>query len=404
MRLSRLIATWLVLSLCWISSCAAVGAPAAYGEIVASEYKDQLGGFADASGRPAYDDGVDGDMTRKGLDSFATPDPATAAPKDANAPRRQVIYSAALRLVVVAPNDAIERVKRFAEEAGGWLQESGADTITVRVPADKFEATLARIAGLGEVVARNVRASDVTEEMFDLELRLANARKTRDRLLEHLAASTKIEDTLAIEKELARVSEEIERMEGRQRFLASQVAMSTIRIDFNVLTPSTTGSTGAPATPFEWLGELGDGLVAGRMSSMPRKPGFFSRGPRFDPPADFIRYFSRDELVEAMNAEGLRLKVQRHENYDKGSAAFWTKLARASLVEGRALAITAERDLGDGRTLIRGTREVAGELCGYLLVLSRGSDRVYSFEAWGPAKAFDAAADGLVKSALTLTR
>ena len=53
MRLSRLIATWLVLSLGWISSCAAVGAPAAYDEFAGLAYTKKLSAPGDVSGPPA---------------------------------------------------------------------------------------------------------------------------------------------------------------------------------------------------------------------------------------------------------------------------------------------------------------------------------------------------------------
>ncbi len=319
-------------------------------------------------------------------------------------PNRQVIYSAGLRVVVVSQADATRSIQSFAEQAGGYLQESDSGSITIRVPADKFEKTLERIASLGEVVDRSVKAADVTEEMLDLNIRLDNARKTRDRLLEHLAKSDKVEDTIKIEAELSRVSGEIERMEGKLRYMQSQIAMSTIRVDLNVLAPRTPGSNGNLDLPFDWIERLGDGLVAGNVKSMPRKPSFFSGGPKFDPPKDFIRYFSKDTLVEAMSADGLRLKLQKQLNYDKGALAFWSKLARKALVESRALAVGTERELGEDRAMISGTREVAGVQYGYLLVLARTKDHVYSFEAWGPKPVFDAQFEALVASAKSLQR
>ncbi len=327
--------------------------------------------------------------------------PTQAAPAQ---PNRQVIYSAGLRVVVVSAVDATRSIQSFAEQVGGYLQESDSRSITIRVPVDKFEKTLERIASLGEVVDRSVKASDVTEEMLDLNIRLDNARKTRDRLLEHLAKSDKVEDTIKIEAELSRVSGEIERMEGKLRYMQSQISMSTIRVDLNVLATRTPGSAANLGLPFEWIERLGDGLVAGNVKNMPRKPSFFSVGPKFDPPKDFIRYFSKDAQVEAMSADGLRLKLQKQLNYDKGALAFWSKLARKSLVESRALAVGSERDLGEDRALITGTREVAGVQFGYMLVLTRTKEHVYTFEAWGPKPVFDAQFEALVASAKSLRR
>lgn len=385
---------WFVLLLCLVTSCTAMGA-----EVGAFSDAGTDGDFRSASGLAAAE------PSAAKFDAPEAADESAAAQDGAQPPARQVIYSAMLRLVVVSADQAQRSIQTFAEAANGHMQESDARSITVRVPAAAFADVLARIASLGEVVDRSVKASDVTEQMLDLDIRLENARKTRDRLLEHLSKSTKIEDTLAIEAQLARVSVEIEQMEGKRRYLQSQIAMSTIRVELNVVARGSGGSAAtASGVPFAWIDALGDGLVAGAVEGLPRKPGIFSGGPRFDPPAEFIRYYSKDTLVEAMNAEGVRIKLQEHANFDKGALAFWTKLARKALVRNRALAQLSERDLGADGTLITGSREVAGAEAGYLLVISRTNESVYTFEAWGPKAEFDAQREKLLASAASLRR
>ena len=54
--------------------------------------------------------------------------------------------------------------------------------------------------------------------------------------------------------------------------------------------------------------------------------------------------------------------------------------------------------------LLVGTREIAGQSLGYLLVLKRTDRHVYSFEAWGPREAFDAHRAAIEASAKTLAR
>lgn len=334
-----------------------------------------------------------------GLPAQGPSDALEAAPKEA----RQVIYSAALSVVVLSPSAAQASVKSFAEAAGGWMSESDARTITVRVPAAQFEALLERIGQLGEVVDRSVRAEDITETLVELDIRIDNARRARERLLAHLEKSDKMEDTLRIEAELARVTVELEALEGRARFLRSQVAMSTIRVTFNRAQSAPRGEGGA-LLPFDWIARLGDGLVAGAVEGRPRRPGLLASGPRFEPPAQFIRYYSDRDTVEAMNADGVRIKVRRESNYDKGALAFWAKLARAELVRSRSLVVSSERDLGEDRALVAGSREVAGVLHDYLLVVARTKDDVYTFEAWGPRELFAPLAAELEASALSLRR
>jgi hypothetical protein len=72
----------------------------------------------------------------------------------------------------------------------------------------------------------------VTEEFFDLEARIRNKQEEEKRLLKHLSESTgKLEDILAVERELSRVRGEVEQMQGRLRFLAKRAEMSTITIE-----------------------------------------------------------------------------------------------------------------------------------------------------------------------------
>lgn len=318
--------------------------------------------------------------------------------------QRQVIYSAALRLVVVSTVDAMASVNGIAKDLEGYLQESSGNAIAIRVPAGRFEEAIARIVKLGEVVDRSVKAADVTEEMFDINLRIDNARKTRDRLLAHLDKSDKLEDTLKLEVEIRRLSGEIEQMEGRLRFMQSQIAMSTIRVELNTNSPKPMAGGDRLGVPFPWVARLGSGLVAGSVESMPRQPKILDRGPTFTPPPGFVRYYSSRELVEALNPDGLRITVQRHQNFDRASLAFWLPLARRSLVETRSLADVGVRDEQGGPSVIEGTREVAGERYAYVLGMLSDNNYVWTFEAWGAVGAFGPQRDAIFASVKSLKK
>jgi hypothetical protein len=111
-------------------------------------------------------------------------------------------------------------------------------TITVRVPAAQWEPFLAWVATQGEVESLTVQATDVTAQWVDLDARLRNAHRTEERLTELLAQkSDSLEDVLAVERELARVREEIETQEAQRRGLDAQVAMSTLTLSARVETP-----------------------------------------------------------------------------------------------------------------------------------------------------------------------
>lgn len=124
----------------------------------------------------------------------------------------------------------IDRIIDLAESMGGRLQARRDDGVSIRVPSLRFRQAMSRIDGLGTVTHRSVAAEDVSEEFHDAEVRLENLRATRKRLQDLLAKANDIPATLTVEKELERVTQEIDRIEGRMRFLASRAAFSTIDV------------------------------------------------------------------------------------------------------------------------------------------------------------------------------
>ena len=322
--------------------------------------------------------------------------PIEQPPRDA----RQVIYSAAYKVVVGDTAGTLRTIQSAAERLGGYMQEVSGSTITLRVPATRFTETIKVIEEAGEVVDRQIRALDVTEEMRDLHIRLENAEKLRQRLLELFAKADKLEDSIKIEAELARVSEQLDTVKGKIRFVESQLAMSTLRVELN--SPVVQNGRGnGPRLPFSWVEQLGDGLVAGQVQQATRRAGFFSRGPSFAPPPGFVRYYEEESQIDAMDATGLLLRVQRWPNVDKAPLEFWAKLSRRSLVEGRSLAVTREE--GDAKVyVLHGTREVSGKPVNYLLAVKRSDRWVTVFEAWGAKDAFDHVAAPIRASSVTV--
>jgi hypothetical protein len=330
----------------------------------------------------------------------APPDGAAAAADTRPADARQVVYSAAFRVVVADVPGSLASIRAHAEKLGGHLQEVTGGTITVRVPAARFNDAVAFIERVGEVVDRQLRVQDVTEELHDLKTHIDNYEKLRKRFQDLLAKAEKVEDALKIEAELARVSEELDKAKGKLRFVESQVAMSTLRVELNAPQPQDPGGTG-PRLPFEWVSQLGAGIVEGQVQPGVRKAGIFGRGPRFKPPPGFVRYYEDTGETEAMDAQGLRLRVQARRNVDKGALPFWSALVRKSLVEGRALAVSDEQT-GKDYYVLRGTREVGGKPLGYLLALERNDRRVVVFEAWGPQELVEANIEAMRESALSI--
>ncbi len=138
---------------------------------------------------------------------------------------------------------AIARVRRIAAGVGGYVANTSMSTgenevrrasLELKVPAARFDQAVGGLSPLGRVESVNVTAEDVGEEFVDVSARVANARRLEERLVTLLATRTgKLEDVLAVERELARVREEIERFEGRLRYLRTRVAVSTLTVNLH---------------------------------------------------------------------------------------------------------------------------------------------------------------------------
>lgn len=135
---------------------------------------------------------------------------------------------------------AIIKVRQLATQLGGYVANSsisgGRDqvrsaTLELKIPAARYDQAIGGLNGIGRVEAVNTNVEDVGEEFVDITARVTNAKRLEERLTNLLATRTgKLEDVLAVERELARVREEIERYEGRIRFLKTRAAVSTLSV------------------------------------------------------------------------------------------------------------------------------------------------------------------------------
>src|SRR5690606_15959586 len=184
-------------------------------------------------------------------DPEPTPDGSSTEP-DTSRFQRLIVYSASMRVAVLEIETALETVQQQTETVGGWMQASSSNSITVRIPADRFREFLEFIRGLGRVDAENIVGTDVTDEFYDLEIRLQNAIDLRDRYAALLEQAKNVQEALAIEQELGRITGEIERMKGRMRLLKDQIAFSRITITFDTKAEQPTRKNHI-SLPFPWL-------------------------------------------------------------------------------------------------------------------------------------------------------
>jgi hypothetical protein len=151
----------------------------------------------------------------------------------------QIVRTATLTIVTrdfAAIRPAVDRILRDVGGFVGSIQVSGETTAgslrgTLRVPANRLADTLAALRALGRVTDETQTGEDVSEQVRDLEARLVNSRNTEKRLTEVLRNRTgDVSDVLQVEREIARVREEIERMDAERANLARRVSYATITL------------------------------------------------------------------------------------------------------------------------------------------------------------------------------
>lgn len=194
-------------------------------------------------------------LAQGGKGGGQTAQPASTAQSSAPHAADMLIYTAAITMAVYQVEPGLEAVERIAREVGGYLAQRSDTAITIRVPRARFDEALHRVEASGDVLHREVSAEDVTDQYVEVETRLKNARAMRDRL-EQLLARAGVKEAIDIEKELGRVTGEIESMEGRLKVLRDKIAYSTITVTFEAR------GSGAVRDmplrlPFPWLSTLG---------------------------------------------------------------------------------------------------------------------------------------------------
>jgi hypothetical protein len=152
-------------------------------------------------------------------------------------------------------DSAVTKIRQLAAQVGGYITNSsisgGRDqirqaTLELKIPAAKYDDAVGSLSTIGKVETVNSSAQDVGEEFVDVTARANNSRRLEERLISLLANRTgKLQDVLLVERELARVREEIERYQGRLRYLSARVAMSTLTVTVHEPAPILGNTPGA---------------------------------------------------------------------------------------------------------------------------------------------------------------
>lgn len=150
--------------------------------------------------------------------------------KTAQPEERIMIYNASLTLQVRNSDSTNSRLSRIAAKYEGYVLSMGTSQSVIRVKAAFLGQAMNEICTGGQLSKKNIYGEDVTNEYMDSKIRLENSLKARQRYLELLAKAENVEAALKVEKELERLNNEIDVLEGRLKRLQHLSEYSTITV------------------------------------------------------------------------------------------------------------------------------------------------------------------------------
>ena len=180
---------------------------------------------------------------------------------------------------VASTTEAQHRVTSIAESHGGFVVTSEAKQrenidpskrtldikLVVRIPATRFGVAFDEIKQLaGNLPEANVSGQDVTEDFIDLEARIKTQKALELQFLEIMTQARKVADALEVQRQISEVRTEIERLEGRKRFLENRSSLSTITVNIQAPKVITVNPTGFSHTIREAVAdslELASGML-----------------------------------------------------------------------------------------------------------------------------------------------
>jgi hypothetical protein len=203
-------------------------------------------------------------------------------------PDRMIVRTGRMSLVVEDISTAIDRITELAEAGRGYVVSSNSwregervrGTITIRVLSGDFGDTMRLIGDMAvEVTSQTTTSQDVTEEYVDLTAKLNNLEATEQQLLRIMEKGEKVEDILAVQRELTNTRQQIEQTKGRMQYLEKTSATSLIEVQLEQSklevkltvnrrfvksgeTVQFTSQVGGGFSPYSYQWDFGDGKTS----------------------------------------------------------------------------------------------------------------------------------------------
>ncbi|MEU1228345.1 DUF4349 domain-containing protein [Streptomyces sp. NPDC005828] len=153
--------------------------------------------------------------------------------------RQHVIRTASLSVEVKDAAKALDTARRVAADAGGHVENEStervddthlASQIVLRVPQERYDSVLGELSGAGKLLDRKADAKDVTDQVVDVESRIATQRASVARVRALMDRAEKLSDVVSLESELSRRQADLEALLAQQASLKDRTTLATITL------------------------------------------------------------------------------------------------------------------------------------------------------------------------------
>ncbi|WP_105968710.1 DUF4349 domain-containing protein [Streptomyces geranii] len=203
------------------------------------------GGGAKQAASEALEEQADSDSKPGGGEGSGSQ--ASTAPQPATGPH--IIRTVSVSVQVKDVSKALAKVRTAAQNAGGYVgseattlsEEDGEEggegsestDVVLRVPVGEYEKVLDALEGTGKLLHREAEATDVTEQVVDVESRITTQRASVNRIRELMDRATKLSDVVTLEGELSRRQADLESLLARQSSLKDRTTLATINLSLS---------------------------------------------------------------------------------------------------------------------------------------------------------------------------
>ncbi|MGP9017915.1 DUF4349 domain-containing protein [Streptomyces sp. BR1] len=193
---------------------------------------------------PAQGGAADGAAKRPG-----GPASGAAGPSKAPAPPAQahIVRTAELSVEVVDVPKALTAARSAATAAGGFVGDESTQRdahgrtvshVVLRIPEAHYDDVLAALSGSGHLLSRKAEARDVTDQVVDVDSRIASQRASVARVRELMDRAGAIGDVVTLESELGRRQADLEALLAQQASLKDRTSLATITLALSEAAPA----------------------------------------------------------------------------------------------------------------------------------------------------------------------